>query len=186
RVAARRELRHQDSRRRSRPDQDRGRRCRLHQSQPELIFRRRALTEPPALVGVGALCDPIPRPPTAPRSGTRRAEHQVQAAMSSSERRRIVITGIGLIAPMGIGVEENWARIRAGESGIGPITRFDTTEYPTKIAGEVRNFDATKWIPKKLLRQMDIFIQYAVAASFECMESAGLTPGSFDPERFGR
>ena len=105
--------------------------------------------------------------------------------MSSSERRRIVITGAGLISPMGIGVEDNWARIRAGESGIGPITRFDPEDFPTKIAGEVKDFDATKWISKKFLRQMDIFIQYAVAASYECMESAGLEPGSFDPERFG-
>ncbi len=100
-------------------------------------------------------------------------------------RTRVVVTGMGLLSPMGIGVEENWKRLRAGESGIGPITRFDTSEFPTKIAGEVRNFDGTQWIQKRMLRQMDVFIQYAVAASFECMQSAGLEEGSFDPDRFG-
>ena len=100
-------------------------------------------------------------------------------------RQRVVVTGMGLISPMGIGVDENWAALKAGKSGIGTITKFDTTEFPTKIAGEVRGFDGTKWIPKRMLRQMDVFIQYAVAASYECLQTAGLEEGSFDPDRFG-
>jgi 3-oxoacyl-[acyl-carrier-protein] synthase II len=89
-------------------------------------------------------------------------------------RRRIAITGVGLVTPMGVGTDECWARIRAGESGIGPITRFDATEFTTKIAGEVRDFDATKWVPKRMTRQMDVFIQYAIAASDMAVAQSGL------------
>lgn len=109
-------------------------------------------------------------------------------------RQRVVVTGMGLISPLGIGIEDNWAALKAGKSGIGPITRFDASEFPTQIAGEVKDFDATQWIPKRMTRQMDIFIQYAVAASFECLQSAGLSPfdadnpdadRGFDPDRVG-
>jgi len=102
-------------------------------------------------------------------------------------RRRIAITGLGMISPLGIGVEQNWSRLMAGESGIGPITRFDTEEFPTKIAGEVRDFEPTQWISKKLVRQMDLFIQYAVAASYMALDDAGLSEleSRGDPERFG-
>ena len=100
--------------------------------------------------------------------------------------RRVVITGIGVLSPLGIGAAENWRRLCAGDSGIGPITRFDTTEYPTKIAGEVRGFEATRWIAKKELRQMDLFIQYAIAGAAMACADAGLeTTPVADPERFG-
>lgn len=100
--------------------------------------------------------------------------------------RRVVITGLGVLSPLGIGVEENWRRLCAGESGIGPITRFDTTEYPTKIAGEVRGFDATQWIAKKEIRQMDLFIQYGIAGAALAVADAGLDQAPVaDPERFG-
>lgn len=102
-------------------------------------------------------------------------------------RRRIAITGLGMISPLGIGIEQNWNRLMAGESGIGPITRFDTEDFPTKIAGEVKDFDPTQWIGKKISRQMDRFIEFAVAGAAMALEDAGLTePESRgDPERFG-
>ncbi len=100
--------------------------------------------------------------------------------------RRVVITGLGVLSPLGIGVEENWRRLCAGESGIGPITRFDTTDYPTKIAGEVPGFDATQWIAKKEIRQMDLFIQYGIAGAALAVADAGLDRAPVaDPERFG-
>lgn len=102
-----------------------------------------------------------------------------------TERRKIAITGLGLVSPVGIGTEETWKAIRAGESGIGPITRFDTSEFPTRIAGEVKDFDATQYVPKKLLRQMDLFIHYAMAGAQMAVEHAGLDEDKPDPERFG-
>ncbi|MEZ4453647.1 MAG: beta-ketoacyl-ACP synthase II [Nannocystaceae bacterium] len=99
--------------------------------------------------------------------------------------RRVAVTGIGMVSPLGTGVDDNWRRLCAGESGIGLITRFDTTEYPTKIAGEVQGFDATRWIAKRELRQMDLFIHYAIAAAAMAVEGAGLDREKPDPERFG-
>ncbi|HWB75323.1 MAG TPA: beta-ketoacyl-ACP synthase II, partial [Nannocystaceae bacterium] len=104
-------------------------------------------------------------------------------------RRRIAITGIGLITPLGIGTDETWAAVVAGRSGIAPITRFDASEFTTTIAGEVKNFDASRWIQKKFQRQMDIFIQYAIGAGDFAMKQAGLDPEQGgtkpDPERIG-
>ena len=100
-------------------------------------------------------------------------------------RRRIAITGIGLVTPLGIGTVPTWSRVVAGESGIGPITRFDATEFTTTIAGEIRGFDATQWIPKRQLRQMDLFIQYAIAAADMAVKEAGLDEDKPDPKRWG-
>jgi 3-oxoacyl-[acyl-carrier-protein] synthase II len=101
-------------------------------------------------------------------------------------RRRIAITGIGLVTPLGIGTAPTWARLQAGESGIGPITRFDATEFTTRIAGEVKDFDGTQWgIAKRELRQMGTFIQYGLAATQMAMEQAGLCEDKPDPERIG-
>src|SRR4051795_5109184 len=80
-------------------------------------------------------------------------------------RRRVVVTGIGLVSSLGIGTEANWAGIKAGQSGVAPITKFDTTQFATRIAGEVKNFDPLAYIEKKDVKKMDIFIQYAIAAS---------------------
>lgn len=99
--------------------------------------------------------------------------------------RRIAITGIGLVTPLGIGTEDTWRRVCAGESGIGPIARFDATEYTTRIAGEVRDFDPTRWIAKREVRQMDLFIQYALAAADMAVSSAGLHDDRPDPDRYG-
>ncbi len=89
--------------------------------------------------------------------------------------RRVVVTGIGLVSSLGIGTEANWTGIKAGQSGIGPITKFDTTQFATRIAGEVKNFDPLAFIDKKDVKKMDIFIQYAIAASQFAMDDSGLT-----------
>src|SRR5260221_7694319 len=89
--------------------------------------------------------------------------------------RRVVVTGIGLVSSLGIGTEANWAGIKAGQSGIGTITKFDTTHFATQIAGEVKNFDPLAYIEKKDVKKMDIFIQYAIAASQFAMDDCGLT-----------
>jgi 3-oxoacyl-[acyl-carrier-protein] synthase II len=89
--------------------------------------------------------------------------------------RRVVVTGIGLVSSLGIGTEANWTGIKAGQSGVGPITKFDTTQFATRIAGEVKNFDPLAFIDKKDVKKMDIFIQYAIAASQFAMDDSGLT-----------
>src|ERR1700674_5576021 len=88
--------------------------------------------------------------------------------------RRVVVTGLGLVTPLGTGVEKNWEALMAGRSGIGPITRFDTSDYPTKIAGEVPDFEPLDWIEKKDVRKMDLFIQYAMGAAEQAMRQSGL------------
>ena len=102
-------------------------------------------------------------------------------------RRRIAVTGTGVISPLGLTMNETWGSLMEGRSGIGPITRFDTSDFATTIAGEVKDFDPTVYFSKKFVRQMDLFIQYAVAASYQALESAGLSePESRpDPERCG-
>src|SRR3979409_2049805 len=92
-----------------------------------------------------------------------------------TNRRRVVVTGIGLVSSLGIGTEANWAGIKAGRSGIGTITKFDTTHFATRIAGEVKNFDPLAYVEKKDVKKMDIFIQYAIAASQFAMDDSGLT-----------
>jgi 3-oxoacyl-[acyl-carrier-protein] synthase II len=82
--------------------------------------------------------------------------------------RRVVVTGLGLVTPLGTGVEKNWQALMAGRSGIGPITRFDTSDFPTRIAGEVRDSEPLDWIDKRDIRKMDLFIQYAVQPSRRC------------------
>src|SRR5262252_2102965 len=92
-----------------------------------------------------------------------------------TNRRRVVVTGIGLVSSLGIGTEANWAGIKAGQSGIDTITKFDTTQFATRIAGEVKQFDPLAYIEKKDVKKMDIFIQYAIAASQFAMDDSGLT-----------
>jgi 3-oxoacyl-[acyl-carrier-protein] synthase II len=86
-----------------------------------------------------------------------------------------MVTGIGLVSSLGIGTEANWAGVRAGRSGVGAITKFDTTHFATRIAGEVKNFDPLAYVEKKDVKKMDIFIQYAIAASQHAMDDSGLT-----------
>ena len=99
--------------------------------------------------------------------------------------RRVVITGLGLVTPLGIGVDETWSALCAGRSGIGEITRFDTTEFTTKIAGEVKDFNPEEFLPKKEARRTEKFIAYAVAASRMAVESARLTIDEKNGPRIG-
>jgi len=101
-------------------------------------------------------------------------------------RRRVVITGLGLISPVGNSVEEGWRNIVAGVSGIAPITRFDASSFPVRFAGEVKNFDVTQYIAAKDARRMDRFIHYGLAAGMQAVCDAGLDqPNVADPERVG-
>src|SRR6476620_5934862 len=87
-------------------------------------------------------------------------------------QRRVVITGMGVVSPVGNSVEEAWSNIAAGKSGIGPITSFDTGSLEVKIAGEVRDFDPLTYIPAKEARHMDRFIQFGVAAAAQALHNA--------------
>lgn len=96
---------------------------------------------------------------------------------------RLVITGMGAVTPVGIGVDEYWKNLTEGKCGVEKITRFDTTELPVKIAAEVKGFEAEQYMPKKLVREMDVFMQYGYAAAMEAIHQAG-EPAA-DPERMG-
>jgi len=99
--------------------------------------------------------------------------------------RRVVVTGIGLVSPVGIGTQANWDALCSGISGIGPITRFDASSFSTRFAGEVKAFDPLQWIEKKELKKMDIFIQFAIAASQFAMDDARLEITAENAARVG-
>jgi 3-oxoacyl-[acyl-carrier-protein] synthase II len=99
--------------------------------------------------------------------------------------RRVVVTGIGLVSPVGNGTQATWDALCAGQSGIGPITRFDASAFATQFAGEVKGFDPLQFIEKKELKKMDIFIQFAVAASQYAIDHSGLTIGPEIAPRVG-
>jgi 3-oxoacyl-[acyl-carrier-protein] synthase II len=99
--------------------------------------------------------------------------------------RRVVITGLGALTPLGNTTEEFWSGLRDGRSGIGPITRFDATGFPTRIAGEVRNFDPLTYVDRKEARRLDPYLTYAIAASVMAVEDASLDPSKVDATRFG-
>ncbi|RMD69522.1 MAG: beta-ketoacyl-[acyl-carrier-protein] synthase II [Gammaproteobacteria bacterium] len=100
-------------------------------------------------------------------------------------KRRVVITGLGLITPLGLDVKTSWAHVLEGKSGIGPITRFDTSRFASRIAGEVRGFDVSRHLSPKEARKLDPFIHYAIAAASEAMEDAGLEVTRENAERIG-
>ncbi len=100
-------------------------------------------------------------------------------------QRRVVVTGIGLVIPTGIGVETAWKNVCEGKTGIGPLTRFDPNGFETKIAGEVRNFNPELYIDKKEIKKMDLFIHYAIAATKEALNDAQLTITPENSERIG-
>jgi len=102
-----------------------------------------------------------------------------------TERRRVVVTGVGAVTPLGTGAERAWARLRKGESGVGPITRFDTTGFKTKIAAELKDFDPEDFIEKKKVRRTDPFIHYAMAAARMAVEDARLQVTEQSAHRVG-
>jgi 3-oxoacyl-[acyl-carrier-protein] synthase II len=102
-----------------------------------------------------------------------------------SEKRRVVITGLGLISPLGIGVEASWTAAIAGKVGIGPITQFDASSYPVRIAGEVKDFDPAQYIDAKEIKKMDRFIHFAMAASMMASEDSGFRITPDNAERVG-
>lgn len=100
-------------------------------------------------------------------------------------KRRVVVTGLGMISPVGIGVDCAWADILAGKSGIGRITKFDPGAFSSQVAGEVKGFDVTQYISAKDARRMDTFIQYGMAAGIEAIRDAGIEATEQNAERIG-
>jgi 3-oxoacyl-[acyl-carrier-protein] synthase II len=99
--------------------------------------------------------------------------------------RRVVVTGVGLVNPLGIGIDPVWAKVCEGVSGVGPITKFDTTDFETKIAAEVKGFRSEDFLAPKDIKKMDIFIHYALAATRIAMEDAGLKVSENNTDRVG-
>ena len=98
-------------------------------------------------------------------------------------QRRVVVTGVGLVSSLGIGTQATWDAVCAGRSGISAISRFDATAFSSRIAGEVKAFDPLQFVGKKDVKKMDVFIQYAIAASEFAVRDAGLkTDRALGPE----
>jgi 3-oxoacyl-[acyl-carrier-protein] synthase II len=100
-------------------------------------------------------------------------------------RRRVAVTGLGIVCPVGNTVEEAWSSVIAGKSGVGTITRFDATPFACRIAGEVKGFDATAYLPPKELRHMDAFMHYGLAAAIQAWKDSGLEVTPANAERIG-
>ncbi len=100
-------------------------------------------------------------------------------------RRRVVVTGLGIVSPVGIGITDAWASIVAGKSGITRISRFDPTAYSSQIAGEVKGFDVSQYLPAKEARRFDTFIHYGLAASIEALKDSGLDLEKVNREQVG-
>jgi len=100
-------------------------------------------------------------------------------------RRRVVITGLGMVSPVGLTVDESWRSILAGRSGIGLVTHFDVSSFPVRIAGNVKGFDPARYIPAKDVKKMDPFVHYGMAAAIQAIEDAGLEVTEANAERIG-
>jgi len=100
-------------------------------------------------------------------------------------KRRVVVTGIGMVTPLGTGVEKNWEAVCSGKSGLGPITKFDASAFPCQIAGEVKDFKSEDFMDKQQIRRFDIFIHYGMASAKMAMEDAGLKIDSNNNSRVG-
>ena len=105
--------------------------------------------------------------------------------MSRMGQRRVVITGLGCISPVGNNVADMWNAVTSGKSGIGPITRFDASAFSTTFAGEVKNFQLEDYIPGKESRHMDTFIHYGMAAGIQAIEDSGLVVTEDNADRIG-
>src|SRR5690554_8101938 len=98
------------------------------------------------------------------------------------ELKRVVVTGLGAITPLGNSVETYWENLIKGVSGAGPITRFDATNFKTKFACEVKDFDPTEYLDRKEVRKMDLFAQYAMGAAEQAIQDSGLNLETLDPD----
>src|SRR5262245_64179083 len=101
------------------------------------------------------------------------------------EKRRVVVTGVGLVSALGNDARTTWEALLAGRSGAGPITLFDAAQHSTRFAAEVKGFDPLKWVDKKDVKKMDRFIQFAVAAADMALEDAGLVVDAANVEQSG-
>jgi 3-oxoacyl-[acyl-carrier-protein] synthase II len=100
-------------------------------------------------------------------------------------QRRVVVTGLGIICPVGLSIAEAWENIKAGKGGIRPITTFDVAEFPVRFGGTIEGFDVSAYVPKKDARKMDIFVHYGVAAGMQAIRDAGLEVSAGNAERIG-
>ncbi len=100
-------------------------------------------------------------------------------------KRRVVVTGVGLVTPLGTGTEKTWQALVEGKSGVGPITRFDAANQAARIAAEVKDFDPLRWFEKKQARNLDLFVQYGIAAADMAWKESGLDMDRLDPARVG-
>src|SRR5258705_11765003 len=100
-------------------------------------------------------------------------------------KRRVVVTGLGVVSPVGIGIADAWKNLLAGVSGVGPITKFDASALPTRIAAEVKGFTSADWMPLKETRRNDLFIHFGLAATRLALEDAGLVIDDSNGERVG-
>jgi 3-oxoacyl-[acyl-carrier-protein] synthase II len=100
-------------------------------------------------------------------------------------RRRVVVTGIGMVTPLGLTTQETWQALLAGKSGVGPITQFDASQYTTRFAASVKNFDPTVYLNPKDARKFDIFVQYAIAATHQALNDSGLEITDSNSHRVG-
>jgi 3-oxoacyl-[acyl-carrier-protein] synthase II len=103
----------------------------------------------------------------------------------NGSKRRVVVTGLGVVSPVGIGVQTAWANIVTGKSGITRITKFDPSNFSSQIAGEVKDFDVSQFLPAKEARRMDTFIQYGLAAAIEAVKDSGIEATEENAERIG-
>ena len=101
------------------------------------------------------------------------------------DKQRVVVTGLGALTPLGNNVDEFWAGLSQGRSGIGPVTKFDPTGFPTRIAGEIRGFDPLAYVDKKDARRLDPYLQYGIASAVMAVDDAGLDVTKVDATRFG-
>ncbi|HSP35470.1 MAG TPA: beta-ketoacyl-ACP synthase II [Thermoanaerobaculia bacterium] len=101
------------------------------------------------------------------------------------DKRRVVVTGVGMVSPLGVGNEPTWQGLIEGRSGVGPITKFDAAQYTTRIAGEVHGFNPEEWMDKKEVKKSDTFIHYALAAAQIAIGDAKFDPKTIDGDRFG-
>lgn len=103
----------------------------------------------------------------------------------NASKRRVVVTGLGVVSPVGIGVQPAWSNLIAGKSGITRITKFDPSNFSSQIAGEVKDFDVSQYLPAKEARRMDTFIQYGLAAAIEAVKDSGIEATEENAERIG-